>query len=71
MTQLEEIMLADDLTSEERKVLTKFRATPTDERNLIVRVQDKGNNFVFLDNEADAHKVSEQMSKGFISDFRP
>ena len=44
--------------------MTKFRATPVEERNLIVRIQDKGNNFVFLDNEADAHKVSEQMSKG-------
>jgi hypothetical protein len=31
---------------------------------LVIRLQDKGNSFVFLDNDTDAHKVSQQMSRG-------
>ena len=31
---------------------------------MIVRTQDKGNSFVFLDIETDAQKLSEQMSRG-------
>jgi hypothetical protein len=49
--------LTDNLTSEERKALTKFRSTPVEERNLVIRFQDKGNSFVFLDNDTDAQQV--------------
>ena len=54
----------DNLSSDERKALKKFRNTPAIERDLIVHIQDKGHNFVILDNNLDAVKVSEQMSKG-------
>jgi hypothetical protein len=35
-----------------------------EERNLVIRLQDKGNSFVFLDNDTHAYKVSQQMSRG-------
>ena len=37
--------------------------TPFEERDLIVRLQDKSNSFVFLDNKLDADKVNEQMAR--------
>jgi hypothetical protein len=33
-----------------------------EERNLVIRIQDKGISFAFLDNDTDAYKVSQQMS---------
>lgn len=56
----------DNLSPEERTVLKEFRAMPTEERNLVIRQQDKGNNFVFLNNDLDQQKVKEQMDKGFF-----
>ena len=46
--------VSDNLSGEERTALKKFRSTPFEERDLIVRLQDKSNNFVFLDNKLDA-----------------
>ena len=54
----------DNLSLNERTALKKFRNTPVTERDLIMRIQDKGHNFVILDNKLDAEKVKEQMSKG-------
>ena len=54
----------DNLLPEERNILNNFRAMPIDERNLVIRQQDKGNNFVFLDINLDEHKVKEQMDRG-------
>jgi hypothetical protein len=31
---------------------------------LVIRIQDKGISFAFLDNDTDAYKVSQQMSRG-------
>jgi hypothetical protein len=56
--------VTDNLTLTERKALKKFRTTPVSERNLIVRIQDKSNNFVFLDKDMDSCKVREQMERG-------
>ena len=56
--------VSDNLSVEERTALKKFRSTPFEERDLIVRLQDKSNNFVFLDNKLDADKVKEQMERG-------
>ena len=58
--------VSDNLSVEERTALKKFRSTPFEERDLIVRLQDKSNNFVFLDNKLDADKVKEQMERGFF-----
>ena len=54
----------DNLTLSERAALKQFRTTPVPERNLIVRNQDKSNNFVFLDKDTDTCKVREQMDRG-------
>ena len=37
----------DNISIEERKALKTFRAQKPDERNLVLRLQDKGNNFLF------------------------
>jgi hypothetical protein len=52
--------VSDNLSVEERTALKRFGSTPFEERDLIVRLQDKSNNFVFLDNKLDADKVKEQ-----------
>ena len=54
----------DNLTFEERQAMKEFRSTPTDERDLVIRLQDKSHSFVFLDNALDSDKVKEQMDKG-------
>jgi hypothetical protein len=54
----------DNLLPEKRNILNNFRAMPIDERNLVIRQQEKGNNFVFLDINLDEHKVKEQMARG-------
>lgn len=54
----------DNITKEERNALKNFRAKPPEERNLVLRLQDKGNNFVFLDPNLDEQKVIEQMNRG-------
>ena len=56
--------VSDNLSGEEQTALKKFRSTAFEERDLIVRLQDKSNNFVFLDNKLDADKVKEQMERG-------
>ena len=35
-----------------------------EERDFIIRMQDKGNNFVLLDKDLDERKVKEQMDRG-------
>ncbi len=35
-----------------------------DERDIIIRMQDKGNNFVILNKTLDQNKVKEQMERG-------
>jgi hypothetical protein len=39
-----------------------------EERNLVIRIQDKGISFAFLDNDTDAYKVSQQMRSFQIID---
>ncbi len=55
--------VTDNLTLTERKALKKFRTTPVSERNLIVHIQDKSNNFVFLDKDRDCCRVREQIER--------
>ena len=54
----------DNLTKEERKTLKEFRSKSPDEHGFVVRLQDKGNNFVFVDTNQDEEKVLEQMNRG-------
>lgn len=54
----------DNLTPDERGALKQFRTTPVEERNLVIRIQDKGNSFVFLNKYMDNSKVKEQMDRG-------
>ena len=56
--------VSDNLSGEERTALKKFRSTPFEEQDLIVRLQDTSNNFVFLDNKLNADKVKELMERG-------
>ena len=53
----------DNVTPEERKALKEFRSTPVEKRNSVIRIQDKGNNFVFLNSELDQSKLKEQMDR--------
>ena len=43
--------------------MKEFRSTPMEKRNSVIRIQDKGNNFVFLNSELDQSKVKEQMDR--------
>ena len=54
----------DNLKPDERKALREFRSKSIDERDIIIRVQDKGNNFVILNKTLDWTKVKEQMERG-------
>ena len=54
----------DNLKPDERKALVEFRSKSIDERDIIIRMQDKGNNFVILDKNLDQEKVIEQMERG-------
>ena len=38
----------DNLMNEEQVILKEFRSTPVEERDFIIRMQDKGNKFVLL-----------------------
>ena len=53
----------DNVTPEKRKALKEFRSTPVEKRNSVIRIQDKGNNFVFLNSELDQSKLKEQMDR--------
>ena len=57
-------LVQDNLMKEERVILKEFRSTPVEERDFIIRMQDKGNNFVLLDKDLDERKVKEQMDRG-------
>ena len=43
--------------------MKEFRSTPVEKRNSVIRIQDKGNNFVFLNSELDQSKVKKQMDR--------
>jgi hypothetical protein len=45
--------IEDNLTSEKRKALTEFRSVSVEDRDWIIRMQDKGNNFVILNKNLD------------------
>ena len=54
----------DNLTQDERKALKKFPSTSVNERDVVIRLQDKGNNFDFMDKNLDHQKVTEQPQRG-------
>ena len=53
----------DNLSSDERKALNEFRSISGDEKDIVIRLQDKGNNFVFIDKRLE-RKVKEQIDRG-------
>ena len=61
--------VADNLTFGERTALKKFRGASGCQRDVVVRIQDKSNNFVFLDKNIDAIKVKEQMDRGSFKEL--
>ena len=61
----------DNLKPDERKALIEFRSKSIDERDIIIRMQDKGNNFVLLDKTLDQEKVIEQMELGNFNIIDP
>ena len=54
----------DDFKQDERKALREFRSKSIDERDIIIRMQDKGNNFVISNKTLDRTKVKEQTERG-------
>ena len=56
--------LKDNIKPEEGKALKDFRSKSIEERDIILRMQDKGNSFVILDKTLDESKVKEQMERG-------
>ena len=62
-------LVQDNLMKEERVILKEFRSTPVEERDFIIRMQDKGNNFVLLDKDLDERKVKEQMDRDSFNIF--
>jgi hypothetical protein len=54
----------DNLSPKERQAMKEFRSRSTENNNLIIRLQDKGSNFVFLEDNLEQNKVSDQMDKG-------
>ena len=53
--------IEDDLKLDERKALIEFRSKSIEERDIVIRMQDKGNSFVILDKTLDHNKVIEQI----------